>query len=97
MSGYCCGKAGANSEAAVPSGFRSARYSPLALSFKSACNGWPGIALLTPEANTTMNALAGRFVLGKVQRAWCAGSSVSDHPARFTLEALGLKSSIQSE
>jgi hypothetical protein len=31
-----------------------------------------------------MKPLELRFVLGKNQRLWCVGSSVSDHPFRFT-------------
>src|SRR6266576_3845673 len=96
MSGYCAGNAGANSLAMLPSGRNNARYSPSLLSPKSVCNGAPGTARVFPEAKTTMNPWAVRLVAGKNQRSWRVGSSVNDHPLRFTVLALVLQSSIQS-
>src|SRR5438045_7474624 len=96
MSGYCCGNVGENCVATDRSGRKSARYSPLALRLKSVCNGAPGTARFLPEANTTKNPLALRLVAGKVQRAWCVGSSVSDQPFKFTLFVPVLYSSTQS-
>src|SRR3954471_20902696 len=97
MFSNCAGKVGVNSVAMLtPSGLTSARYSPLALRLKLACNGAPATARFFPEAKTIRNPFGGTLVAGKRHLVRLAALSVRNHPSRFVTAAPELKISIQS-
>src|SRR5437867_9945924 len=66
MSRCCSGNIGENSEAIVPSGRTSARYSPLEFRLKLVWRGAPAMIRFLPEAKITISSFACKLVLGKV-------------------------------
>src|SRR5437867_8345991 len=98
MFANCAGKVGVNSVAMLtPSGLTSARYSPLELRLKLACNGAPGTARFFPEAKTMRKPFGGMFVAGKLHLVRLAALSVRNHPPMLVVVGPELKISIQSE
>src|SRR6266496_1535035 len=80
----CCGK-GANSEALLPSGRTSARYSPCPSNLKLVCRGAPGTLRSFSDAKTTRKPPGGMFVAGKRHLVGLFVASVSDQSSRFAV------------